>query len=268
MFEIFNQKCKEYDLRDQNLFIGSQAKTPIKYSTKQDVSFNLSERKDYQLYKYAVKWISSNENVSNQVEDDDVYIVWPIKDSKCKALTLLSTDFKGTYRKSGLQTIRKKSNKSEYEVWLFRRKHIDVFFQEVMLKSHSTSEAIGEIVEPLKTKYNEGGKTYIHGYYYERAPKLREAVINKFKSENDGKLFCSICHFDFSNIYGEYGEGFIEVHHINPLSEDVRETHQTTVNELICVCSNCHRMLHHKRPAMKPEELKKLIIKKSNYKEV
>lgn len=262
MFRIFIQKSQEYGLDNLNLFIGSRATTTAEYSTKQDVSFNLSERKDYQLYEYAVKWISSGKKVANQVEDDDIYIVWPIKDSKCKALTLSSSGFRRTYKKSGLQTIHKKSNTAEYEVWLFRKKDIDEFFQKIMLNNNSISSLIEieEIEHPFETKYNEGGKSYVLDSYYERNIKLREAAIDKFKTEHDGKLFCSICEFDFSKKYGIYGTGFIEVHHIIPLSEDERDKHQATVNELICVCSNCHRMLHHERPAKKPEELKRLLL--------
>ena len=260
IIKIFNQKSQEYGLDIQDAFIGSISTTPADYSTKQEVSFNLSERKNYQEYEYAVKWISPNKDVSNHSTDDDIYIVWPIKDSKCKALTLSASDFRRTYNKRGLQTIHKKSNSAEYDVWLFRKQYINEFFQKVMLKRHEIKVEIEETENPFETTYIEGGKTYVVGSYYERRAELRDAAIERFKSEHDGKLFCSICDFDFSKRYGEYGSGFIEVHHIIPLSEDERGEHQATEDELICVCSNCHRMLHHRRPAIKPEELKKLVM--------
>lgn len=259
MFEIFNQKCCEYGLDKENQFIGSKSTKSAEYSTDHEVSFNLSERKNYQAYKYAVKWISSCKSVSNESDDDDIYIVWPTKDSRCKALTLSSSDFKSKYKESGLQTIHKKSNIAEYDVWLFRRKYIDEFFQVVICESGLTGENNAEIDHPFETKYNEGGKVLILDSHYERDSKLREAVIRKYRCEHDGELFCSICGFDYSKRYGKYGSGFIEVHHTKPLSEDERGSHEANVDELICVCSNCHRMLHHKRPAITPDALKKLL---------
>lgn len=53
-FDIFIQKSQEYGLENHNLFIGSRSTTSAEYSTKQDVSFNLSERKNHQSYEYAV----------------------------------------------------------------------------------------------------------------------------------------------------------------------------------------------------------------------
>ena len=260
IIEIFTQKSQEFGLDVPDAFIGSISTTPADYSTRQEVSFNLSERKNYQAYEYAVKWISSSKNASDYIDDNDIYIVWPIKDSKCKALSLSASDFRRTYEKNGLQTIHKKSNCAEYDVWLFRKHYINEFFQKVMLKRHEIIDETEEIEQPFETRYIEGGKTYVLGSYYERRPELRDKAIEKFQSEHDGRLFCSICYFDFSKRYGEYGSGFIEVHHIIPLSEDERGEHQATEDELICVCSNCHRMLHHRRPAIKPEDLKKLVV--------
>ncbi len=264
MLESFLQKSREYGLENRDLFIGSRSKTSVEYSTKQEISFNLSERKDYQKYEYAVKWISSRNNESNQLDDDDIYIVWPIKESKCRTLTLSAFDFKRKYKNNGLQTILKKSNNAEYDVWLFKRKYVDEFIRE-LLKDNKyiiMNDLYEEIERPFETSYTEGGKRYYLGTDYERDSKLRVDAINKFRVEHDGKLFCELCEFDFSKKYGDYGADYIEVHHIKPLAEDERGKHKASVDELICVCSNCHRMLHHKRPAIKPEELKKIIISK------
>ena len=37
--------------------------------------------------------------------------------------------------------------------------------------------------------------------------------------KENGKLACEVCNFDFKYMYGELGEGFIECHHIKPISE-------------------------------------------------
>jgi predicted HNH restriction endonuclease len=69
-----------------------------------------------------------------------------------------------------------------------------------------------------------------------------------------------ICGFDFEKKYGELGKGYIEVHHIKPLSDLNEEVVVNPVTDLICVCSNCHRMLHRFRNYMvSVEELRQIV---------
>lgn len=53
-----------------------------------------------------------------------------------------------------------------------------------------------------------------------------------------------ICGSDFEKKYGELGKGYIEVHHIKPLSDLDEEVVVNPATDLICACSNRHRMLH------------------------
>lgn len=73
-----------------------------------------------------------------------------------------------------------------------------------------------------------------------------------------GKLVCEVCGFDFYAAYGEHGEGFIECHHISPLCE-LTETTKTSLSMLRLICSNCHRMIHIKKPWLSIESLKNII---------
>ncbi|PFO12732.1 hypothetical protein COJ70_24280 [Priestia megaterium] len=91
----------------------------------------------------------------------------------------------------------------------------------------------------------------------ERNPKVIKTAKNKFK-EKHGRVFCEVCNFDFEKHYGEIGEDYIEGHHIKPVSE-LKEGEETKIEDIKLVCSNCHRMLHRKRPWLKVEELKKLF---------
>lgn len=69
-----------------------------------------------------------------------------------------------------------------------------------------------------------------------------------------------ICGFDFEKKYGELGKGYIEVHHIKPLSDLNEEVVVNPVTDLICVCSNCHRMLHRFRNYMvSVEEIRQIV---------
>jgi 5-methylcytosine-specific restriction protein A len=71
---------------------------------------------------------------------------------------------------------------------------------------------------------------------------------------------CLVCGFDFAATYGPIGEHYIECHHMNPLSERPEEEQldgtTTSVEEVVVVCANCHRMLHRRRPALEVAVLK------------
>lgn len=88
----------------------------------------------------------------------------------------------------------------------------------------------------------EGSILYKYHLYRERNPglakKKKQQAMDQF-----GKLACELCGFDFAEKYGKVGQGFIECHHIKPLHLIVEEA-KTTLNDLMLVCANCHRMLH------------------------
>ena len=44
--------------------------------------------------------------------------------------------------------------------------------------------------------------------------------------------------------YGDIGKEFIEVHHLNPISETEGEHEVDPATEMIPLCSNCHSMIH------------------------
>ena len=56
-------------------------------------------------------------------------------------------------------------------------------------------------------------------------------------------FICRVCSFDFSKVYGLLGNDFAEAHHIVPLGSN-KKLRSTTIDDLITVCPNCHRMLH------------------------
>ncbi len=102
------------------------------------------------------------------------------------------------------------------------------------------------------------------GKIVERKHKARERnseLIKKAKQnfkEKNGKLFCQICGFDFEKKYGKLGANFIEAHHTIPVSE-MNVGYTSKIDEIAIVCSNCHKMLHRKRPWVKMDELEKII---------
>jgi 5-methylcytosine-specific restriction enzyme A len=95
----------------------------------------------------------------------------------------------------------------------------------------------------------------------ERNRKLVNAKRTQ-RFRTDGKLACEVCQFDFRAMYGTHGHGFIECHHLKPLSELAAET-STHVDDLALVCSNCHRMLHRSRPWLTIEQLRSMLSSQS-----
>ncbi|MBY8909190.1 HNH endonuclease [Salinicoccus roseus] len=109
--------------------------------------------------------------------------------------------------------------------------------------------------------YNEGfpeGKEVFKQHLMKERNRGLVSLAKKQFLETHGKLFCETCGFDFAEHYGDVGEGYIEAHHIKPLSE-MHMNEKTRVEDLMMVCSNCHRMIHRKKPWLTGDELKNLL---------
>jgi 5-methylcytosine-specific restriction protein A len=91
----------------------------------------------------------------------------------------------------------------------------------------------------------------------ERDRKIIEAKKKKALREL-GKLACEVCGFDFKNTYGSIGVGFIECHHIVPLS-NFESTKKTVLQDLALVCANCHRMLHRSMSILSINDLRETV---------
>ena len=91
---------------------------------------------------------------------------------------------------------------------------------------------------------------------YERDPRLRAEAVRLHG------VTCQACGFSFEAQYGILGKGFIEVHHCKPLFSVDGEVEVNPATDMICLCSNCHRMIHRKKnQIMTVEELKTTIVK-------
>jgi predicted HNH restriction endonuclease len=97
----------------------------------------------------------------------------------------------------------------------------------------------------------------------ERNVKLIKEAKNQFK-QNNGRLYCEACSFDFEKIYGERAKDFIEAHHNIPISK--MDTSGTKITDIAMLCSNCHRIIHRTTPWLSVEDLKVLITKHSKAK--
>jgi 5-methylcytosine-specific restriction protein A len=84
--------------------------------------------------------------------------------------------------------------------------------------------------------------------------KAKKAAVLKAT----GKLCCEVCDFDFNEFYGEPGDGFCEVHHLQPLSKADGKIN-TELKDLAIICSNCHRIIHRSDPMPSIEKLSKSL---------
>jgi hypothetical protein len=97
--------------------------------------------------------------------------------------------------------------------------------------------------ENLSFSADEGLLRLKSHYRRERSRKLISLKKEHYKKLH-GVLRCEICRLSFVEIYPKsLGEDFIEVHHKTPLSR-IETNIRTTLDDLILVCANCHRMLH------------------------
>jgi 5-methylcytosine-specific restriction enzyme A len=148
---------------------------------------------------------------------------------------------------------------------------IDAFTEreaEMLQAAQAIEEGIASgqlhLLPPQPDEVDEAGTSAIEGRLLarwalarERDPKLRAKKIDQVR-QNGGPLRCEVCDFDFSRTYGDLGEGYIEVHHVTPLH--ISGTRETKLDDLACVCANCHRMCHRFRPGESwrtPTELRK-----------
>jgi 5-methylcytosine-specific restriction protein A len=90
---------------------------------------------------------------------------------------------------------------------------------------------------------------------YERNPLNRKACI-ALKGTT-----CVVCGLNFEKKYGSVGAGYIEIHHIKPVSHYDGEQPVNPLTDLVPVCANCHAMLHRRNPPYSVDELKKMIQK-------
>lgn len=99
----------------------------------------------------------------------------------------------------------------------------------------------------------EGRKRKLFSTRYERNPTHRLRAIKAHG------LSCMACDFNFGEVYGSHGEGFIHVHHNKPLSE-TGEMAIDPIRDLSVLCPNCHAMVHKERSrTLTVGELRKLI---------
>lgn len=92
--------------------------------------------------------------------------------------------------------------------------------------------------------WTEGRPRLVAHLRRERGGGLAKAKRDRFRAAH-GRLFCERCAMDPIATFGsDLGEACIEVHHRAHAVADMEDGHRTRLDELQCLCANCHRVVH------------------------
>lgn len=161
--------------------------------------------------------------------------------------TLFGNGRIGWVDRDGQQPSMSSTFKRVHEEW---RERSDEELEKFVLDIQAgMPEAVDHVVR-LPEARTEGGEKVFFSVRRERDLKLRDDALALHG------LDCMACGFNFEKAYGAHGKGFIEVHHVVPLS-DAGKTITDPASDLVVLCANCHRMVHRKRDiCLSLEELK------------
>lgn len=120
----------------------------------------------------------------------------------------------------------------------------------------------------ISTIFSEGEYGETDGQdkeFRRRNMELRKACIEYFKQLHNGHIVCECCGFDYTKAY-KIDDEYIEIHHRFPFAHTEGEHLVNAATDLVPLCANCHRMIHHgqggKGNCMSVEELKQIYIGK------
>jgi 5-methylcytosine-specific restriction enzyme A len=154
-----------------------------------------------------------------------------------------------------------------WSVWSigYKEHHCDRFLWEMHPQVAKALEALGWVTpedsssvmfpeEVDETQvFREGAVCKVSVNAYERSPQARQECIDHYGTS------CCVCGFNFGQVFGELGEGFIHVHHLCPMAEIAQEYEVDPIQDLRPVCPNCHAMIHRRSPPLSMEELQVLL---------
>jgi 5-methylcytosine-specific restriction protein A len=180
-------------------------------------------------------------NLSKKVDKIIPNIVYELRrDGKPERWNLF---FNGRYNHAG---------KGKLFYWQLRTSLVEAL-QELSLTGEfeKTEAVVEELPEQALKTLSEGAKKSIVVNAYDRNRKAREECVQHYGTD------CAVCGFNFGEAFGELGEGFINVHHLKPISSIGKSYDVNPIQDLRPVCPNCHAMLHRKQ-VLSIEELIKI----------
>lgn len=136
--------------------------------------------------------------------------------------------------------------------WIMRPELVQAF--ENILGSEETEISFPEeLVNKDSTPLLEGAVSTVLVNRYERNKKARDACVAHYGNR------CTVCGFNFEQMYGAIGKNKIIVHHLIPQASKQAEYEVDPVHDLRPVCPNCHLIIHSKIEPFTLEEVKIMI---------
>jgi len=108
--------------------------------------------------------------------------------------------------------------------------------------------------EPDVGGYPEGSLIRVEVNRYERDRRNRSAAL-----AIHGRS-CKACGMSFEETYGSVASGFIEVHHVTPVSLLGADYVIDPRTDLVPLCPNCHAVVHRVSPPMPVADLAALLL--------
>jgi len=99
----------------------------------------------------------------------------------------------------------------------------------------------------------EGARTRVEVNRYERDRRSRAAALAIHG------YACKACDLDLGERYGPAAAGFIEVHHVTPVSEVGENYIIDPRADLLPLCPNCHSVTHRRTPPFSVTELRAML---------
>lgn len=110
-----------------------------------------------------------------------------------------------------------------------------------------------EVPKPYRSVLLEGQARRAIALRYERNPKARLLCIQHHGTS------CSICGFNFGVVYGDAFQGFIVVHHLEPISTKPGPYEIDPVRDMRPVCANCHLVIHRRTMPYSIDEVTEML---------
>ena len=101
--------------------------------------------------------------------------------------------------------------------------------------------------------YPEGAIITLQANRFERDRRNRAAAIAIHGTS------CLACGVEMGSVYGNVAEGFVEVHHVTPVSQLGEGYVIDPAKDLVPLCPNCHAVAHRRSPPFSVDEIRDLI---------
>jgi 5-methylcytosine-specific restriction protein A len=170
---------------------------------------------------------------------------------KLANLAHFDSDYAGTGMARG-----SRRDREVFNTYVNRREELALIAAEIRSLAAAGTAPIAPEPDEEEVDAAEGRILYRRHRMRERDLKIvkrKKAAVIKAT----GRLACEACDLDFGERYGQRGEGFIECHHTKPLASSGETL--TRLDDLALLCSNCHRMVHLRRPMLSVEDLSTAI---------